>query len=610
MIEQRIFEYLVNSLWQLPLLMVAMWLAIRIARPGPAVQHALWFAVLVLAVGLPLRGIGSDVWVGDGTPRVALVDVPELVEDRPVSPLPPLSANVRAMATLRLHSIRLQPATLDWLVGVYSMSIALGLARLVGGWLATERMVSQAAEYPLTMLESTLLRACAERVGLAEERLPEVRFLADDGAGPMVAGVRRPVLLLTESLRQSSKTACSDSALAAVLLHELTHVRRRDYLANLLARVVALPIAYHPATHLLHRRIRQTREMICDATAAGAFASKSTYARSLLALAEGIARVPFHVEAVGLFDSTRNLLEERIMKLTESKIPDSLALRCVRVAAGTLVLVASSGTAASLHLKASTPFVYAMQTRQSAPAPQVEPASDAAPTPPVAPAPQATQALERPSPAASPAVPPRPAPEPQPAPKALADQQTVRELTPQERKELDEQMVAVREQMKNLKVQLKDMKPIVIPKIDVKIFESPEFAKKMADVRVKIDSPDFRKQMDQIKLKMESPEFKKQMEEVARAANFDAVNSPEFKRQMDEIARQVNSPEFKQQMEWSKKLVAEARADDGRRTAEMRKQLAEASAAIAEAQKQVHDAGIQKQLDEAQRRIQEAVKPF
>ena len=249
MIEQRIFEYLVNSLWQLPLLMLATWLVIRIARPALAVQHALWFAVLVLAVGLPLRGIGSDEWADRNT-KAAVVDDMALPIEQPVStPQQTHSLNGWAIAALQLRSIRLEPRTIDWLIAMYGVSIAFGIARLAHGWLATRRMVSQAVAHPLTTLESTLLRACAGRIELAEQRLPEVRFLAGDTAGPMVAGVRRPTLLLPEGLRQGSDAGFDDHAFAAVLLHELTHVRRRDYLANFAARLIALQIGLGHGLH-------------------------------------------------------------------------------------------------------------------------------------------------------------------------------------------------------------------------------------------------------------------------------------------------------------------------------------------------------------------------
>ena len=57
MIARSLFEYLVNTLWQLPLLAAATWLIIRVSRPALFLQHVLWCAALAAAVLLPLRGI-------------------------------------------------------------------------------------------------------------------------------------------------------------------------------------------------------------------------------------------------------------------------------------------------------------------------------------------------------------------------------------------------------------------------------------------------------------------------------------------------------------------------------------------------------------------------
>ena len=53
-IEAWIFSYLLNSLWQVPLLFAAGWLAARALRPlGPAAEHRLWVSVLLLQVAPP-----------------------------------------------------------------------------------------------------------------------------------------------------------------------------------------------------------------------------------------------------------------------------------------------------------------------------------------------------------------------------------------------------------------------------------------------------------------------------------------------------------------------------------------------------------------------------
>ena len=647
MTSHNLFEYLVNSLWQLPLLVLASLLVTRIARPSLPVQHALWCAALALGVLLPLRGIDWNQAL-DAEPAIAQALSPAetntlAIAQFPAAPQPAPQSITRTLAALRVRSIHLQSRTIGWLIDLYAVSVALSLARLIYGWVAIRRVVESATQHPLTTLESTLLRACAERLQLKPERMPDVRFLDNPNASPMVVGIRCPVLLLPASLRQSAAHSFDDAALAAVLLHELAHVRRRDFLANLTLRVVALPIAYHPATYALQTRIRQTREMICDAHAAGVFASRSKYARSLIALAEGFVRPSEHVEAVGLFDHNGNSLEERIMKLTEPKFPLSLRLRAARIAAGAAVLVAGTGAAATLHLKASTPVVYAMQTAQTA----LNPVPEPPPVPQVTAPPPPTEPTRPAAPAAptAPAGPQAPTPPAKPANPASADdtsdtQIVIRKLTPEERK----QRAEAREKMK---LKLKEMPQIVIPDMDMKFVMPPEFARQMAEMKFQFDSPEFKKQMEQMKLRLNSPEFKKQMDEAREQARKAMIDSPEFKKQMDEMkpkfnspefkkqvdeAREqarkamidsgefkkqmeemktrMNSPEFREQLENGKKMAFAIRADDGKRAAEARKQLEDASAAIAEARKQVHDDSVQRQLDEAQRRIDQAKKTY
>jgi beta-lactamase regulating signal transducer with metallopeptidase domain len=585
MIQQNVFEYLVNSLWQLPLLLLAAWLVVRIARPGLAAQHIVWLAALALGVLLPLRGID---WNGetDAAPAIAMDFATIASEPIALTPRPQPQGKVAPLAqqltTLRVRSIHIESRTISWLIDLYAVSAAWGLARLVHGWFAARRLVASAEQHPLTTLESALLRSCAQRLGLSADRVPEVRFLSDPEACPMVVGIRRPVLLLPASLRHTGALAFDDARLMAVLLHELTHVRRRDYLANLIARTASLPIAYHPAAQAIHRRIRQTREMICDAHAADAFPSPCSYARSLLALAESIVSPQLHVEAVGLFDHTRNSLEERIMKLTEPKLPVSITLRAARIIAGAAVLVAGTGVAATLHVKAATPLICALQTPQAPPAPAA-PAVDVGPAAPQVPAP-----------APAPAPAPTPAPT-HPAGAIVVDGQQVRQLTPEEQRDIDQQVQKVRVQMKELNLQLKVMPQIKIPPIDLKGIQ---------DLKIQVHSPEFRQPMEDLKKTMNSPEFQQQMAEAANNASKAEFNSAEFKQRMDELHRQLNSPEFKQQIEDAKRLSLQMNVD----SAEARKQLADASAAIAEAQKQVHDVAVQKKLDEAQRRLQEATK--
>jgi beta-lactamase regulating signal transducer with metallopeptidase domain len=97
---------------------------------------------------------------------------------------------------------------------------------------------------------------------------------------PMVLGWLRPVILLPTSTAASLEPR----QLRAVLAHELAHVRRRDYLANLIQMAAETMLFYHPSAHWISRRIRTEREYCCDDVAVSVGSDPADYARALAAL--------------------------------------------------------------------------------------------------------------------------------------------------------------------------------------------------------------------------------------------------------------------------------------------------------------------------------------
>ncbi len=105
-----------------------------------------------------------------------------------------------------------------------------------------------------------LLRALTEEMGVRDD----VALLATpDDTTPMTFGWRRPVSVLTAVLLDD------EQALRLTLLHELIHIRRRDYAVSWVVRLVSGLFAIHPGVWLLHRRIDQYREISCDAETLG-----------------------------------------------------------------------------------------------------------------------------------------------------------------------------------------------------------------------------------------------------------------------------------------------------------------------------------------------------
>ena len=84
--------------------------------------------------------------------------------------------------------------------------------------------------------------------------------LSAAGEGPSVDGVLRPHISLPVGIER----LLSERELDAVLLHEVTHARRRDNLIGLLQEVLQCVLWFHPLVWLAGSRLAIFRELSCD----------------------------------------------------------------------------------------------------------------------------------------------------------------------------------------------------------------------------------------------------------------------------------------------------------------------------------------------------------
>jgi len=229
-----------------------------------------------------------------------------------------------------------------WIVPAWLSGVLLLSARFLGGWNAARRLPLKGVRPAPAALESVLARLRA-RLGV-ERRvilLESVRVNV-----PTALGVLRPAILLPFS----SLTGLSPEAIEAVLAHELAHVRRHDYLVNLLQTAAETLLFYHPAVWWVSRRIRIERENCCDDLAVAATGDSRGYARALVVLEE--IRAPRQATVGPAVAADGASLLRRIARLVpvSSSPSPALAEDAPRWLAGLLALamVATVGAAARL----------------------------------------------------------------------------------------------------------------------------------------------------------------------------------------------------------------------------------------------------------------------
>jgi len=99
---------------------------------------------------------------------------------------------------------------------------------------------------------------------------------------PMVIGWLKPVVLMPRQLL----TSLTETEIYAVLAHELAHIRREDFIVNLLQTFLCNVFFFHPGVWWMSNRIDEEREHCCDDLAVAATGPATSYAKTLINVSE------------------------------------------------------------------------------------------------------------------------------------------------------------------------------------------------------------------------------------------------------------------------------------------------------------------------------------
>ncbi len=262
---------LVDSLWQNAL--AAAGLAALLALvPVRAARIRYAFATLTLAMMLALP-LATAVRLSGTSPQISdVVTATSAVAAGPTGPGPRAVAAIPTPAAIRAAIEPVLPwVVLAWFGGVVALSL-----RLASGWLMTRQLGRVGT--------SSVPDACVEAVARLAARLRISRPVRVLGSAvvqvPAVIGWLRPVILLPAS----ALTGLTPLQLDALLAHELAHVRRYDYVVNLLQSVVETLLFYHPAAWWVSQQVREEREHCCDDLAVAVCGDAHFYATALLGM--------------------------------------------------------------------------------------------------------------------------------------------------------------------------------------------------------------------------------------------------------------------------------------------------------------------------------------
>lgn len=248
---------LVHFLWQGAALALVAAVLMRAARGSAQARYAIGVATLCAMVIAP---VATTAWLLQSPAGAGVV------EGQPTSPTSPPAGTgdgvvTQATSVSPSAAGETRPATsafpyatavlFAWAIGVVLLS-----ARLAGGWLIAHRLATHGVRPVVDELQATA-RLLAAQLRLSRP----VRILESTSvAVPVMVGWLKPVVLLPAA----AIVGLPADQLEALLAHELAHVRRHDYLVNLLQSAVETMLFYHPGVWWVSGQVRADREHCCD----------------------------------------------------------------------------------------------------------------------------------------------------------------------------------------------------------------------------------------------------------------------------------------------------------------------------------------------------------
>jgi HEAT repeat protein len=199
--------------------------------------------------------------------------------------------------------------SVPWLVLVWVAGVAVMSIRLAGGWWRTHALrVDGVSAAPVRAQDALAKLRTKLRITRAVGLVASARVTV-----PIVLGHVKPVIVIPAA----SFAGLDPSHLEAILAHELAHVRRHDYLVNLVQSVTETLLFYHPAVWWVSYQVRVAREHCCDDLAVQVCGSRRGYIHALLHLEE--LRNPHGALALGATDGSLLGRARRLLRHAEAR---------------------------------------------------------------------------------------------------------------------------------------------------------------------------------------------------------------------------------------------------------------------------------------------------
>jgi beta-lactamase regulating signal transducer with metallopeptidase domain len=372
---------LLHFLWQGVLVGVLAWMLLSLLHAArPQARYLVACTALFACVLLPVLTF-ANLYLADGAATSLATAGASLAPATEASVLSRLSSPGNPL--------------LQWVVTLWAAGVsALALRMACGLWWVRRLRTSPPCG------DAQRWEVCVDRLAyrFGIRRHVAVRLI-ESGDSPLSVGWWKPMVLLPAAIA----ARMPEPLLEALIAHELAHIRRHDYLVNLLQGVVEALLFYHPVVWWLSHRIRIERELVADDLAAKQLGDPRRLAVALSELDRiHVPRSPIPHTALAQAAHGGQLMS-RIRQLLR---PEH------RLVGGTLLLpaigIVTLGVAFQAHAQLGPDAPATRIAHADAPPSPPPPPPLAPPSPPAPPAPPAAAGALPPPPPPPPALPRKP----------------------------------------------------------------------------------------------------------------------------------------------------------------------------------------------------------
>lgn len=314
-----------NSLWQMALLWLIYILGAAVLKPRASRKYI--FAVVLQSIGFLWFIITFHFYYGAYN-RLLPLDLDTGNTGQITTLIPPGTGIKAAIVDLMIKAETLLP----YLSTAYLILMIFLCIRWVMGYRYTQ-LIRKDGLVKIPVEWRLFVQDTARHLGITRE---VSIYLSEKIASPLTIGFLKPLILVPVA----SINHLSMAQLEAILLHELAHIKRYDYLVNIILSVTEIGLFFNPFTRLLSKHIRKERENSCDDWVLQFKYSAATYAEALLRMAQLQATPAFAMAASGNHENELLSRVKRMIGKSENKFNYKKQLLSLVVVTGILSSIA------------------------------------------------------------------------------------------------------------------------------------------------------------------------------------------------------------------------------------------------------------------------------